>query len=276
LRANNPQRAMQYANQLGGAGDPMLIAQLNFQQGKYHEVIRILSPQLRASQPNRDALVLLQNSYYRIGDKAGTQKVLELLALNYPSAESWHEILRTAQNERGLPDRGLLEVYRMRLLVGDLKSHDDFTEMAKVSLAARVPAEAKSVLDKAVAAHVLAGDRDQRLVNVANTALAKDAQEMAQLQQEAAAKPNDGEAEVQLAEKLWSYGKYQEAEQMVRRGIAQGGMTPADTDAAKMVLGHVLFSLGRKQDASNAFASVDKNGRLASIGRLWSLYARRG
>jgi len=273
LRANQPQRAMQYANQLGGASDPMLIAQLQFQSGNYREVIRILSPQLRGT-PSRDVLVLLQNSYYRIGDHVGTQRILELLALNYPSADSWHEILRTAQNERGLTDRGLLEVYRMRLAVGDLKTHDDFAEMAKVALAQRLAAEGKAVLDKAVAARLLAGDRDQRLINVANSILAKDAVEMARLRQEAAANPHDGNAEVQLAEILWTYGKYPEAEQMVRRGMAEGNLR--DPDGANMVLGHILFSEGRRQDAANAFASVSKDGKLASVARLWSLYVRRG
>jgi tetratricopeptide (TPR) repeat protein len=271
IRANEPQRAMQYANQLGGA-DPMLVAQLQFQSGNYREVIRLLSGQLRSPQPSRDALVLLQNSYYKIGDRAGTMRVLEILALTYPSPESWHEILRVAQNERGLPDRGLLEVYRMRLAVDDLKSHDDFSEMAQVALEFGLAAEAKSVLDKAVALHLLAGDRDQRLVNVANAALAKDAANMARLHQEAAANPHDGNAEIQLAEILWNYGKYPEAEQAVRRGITEGNLK--DPDAAKIVLGHILFSQGRRQEASTAFASVSPTGKLASVGRLWSLYAR--
>src|SRR5262249_11277854 len=150
IRANQPQRAMQYANQLGGA-DSDLVAQLQFQSGNYREVIRLLSPQLNGN-PSRDVLVLLQNSYYKIGDTAGTQRVLEALALHYPSPETWHEVIRIAGHGKGINDRGLLELYRMRNLVGDLKDHDDYFEMAEIVMAQGLPAEAKAILDKGIAA----------------------------------------------------------------------------------------------------------------------------
>lgn len=272
LKANQPARALQYANQLGGA-DASLVAQIQFQQGNYREVIRLLSPQLNGT-PSRDALVLLQNSYYRLHDDAGTQRVLESLALHYPSADSWHDIINLTRAKAGASDRGLLEVYRMRNIVGDLKDHTAYFEAAEVALAAHLPNEAKALVDKAVAARLFAGDRDQRLINLVNQRLAADQAAMAQVRQAAEANPHDGNDDVRLAEMLWTYGKYPEAEQLVRRGIKEGALR--DPDLAQIVLGHILLSQGKRGEASAAFNAVSKTGKLAMTGRLLALLARSG
>ena len=271
LRANQPAKALQYANQLGNA-DPQLVAQINYQQGNFGRVIQLLGPSINSL--DRDGLILLQNSYYKTHNEEGTRRVLEALATRFPSADSWREIIKMAQHAGGVTDRGLLEFYRMRLQIGDVKTHEDYFEMALIALSANLPSEAKSILDKAVAAKLLAGDRDQRLINTTNAALAKQQATMAQLQQDAGANPHDGNAEIKLAEVLWSIGKYPEAEQMARRGIQEGNLR--DPDIAKIVLGHVLLSQGKRQEASTTFASVTKGGKLASVGRLWSLLARSG
>ena len=132
----------------------------------------------------------------------------------------------------------------MRLAVGDMKEHNDYFEAAELALAENLPAEAKNILDKAAAAHVLAGARDQRLVNLTNTKLSQDGAQQAQLRQQADANPHDGNADVKLAESLWSYGKYADAEQFARRGIKEGNLQ--DPDTAKIVLGHILLSAGHR------------------------------
>jgi tetratricopeptide (TPR) repeat protein len=268
MRANMSARALQYANQLGGA-DPLLQAQLNYQAGNCREVIRILQGALSSAKPNEDALKYLGQCYYRQGNKEGGMRVLELRAIHYPTAETWSQVLRLAQKERGLPDRGLLEVYRLRLAVGDLKAREDFVEMAQVAIQFKTAAEAKAVLDKGLAAKVLI-ERDQRLIAVAAQTIARTPAEIARLRQMAAAR--DPNAEVQLAEILWSQGQFPQAEQAVRRGMAG---TLKDPDGAKFVLGHILLSQGKRAEAAAAFSSVSKTGKLASIARLWALHARR-
>jgi hypothetical protein len=272
MRANMNQRALQYAQQLGAA-DPILVAQLNYQSGNCREVIRVLQGAMNSSQPSLDALKYLGQCYYRQGNKEGGMRVLELMAIHYPSPATWSQVLQLAQKERGLPDRGLIEVYRLRLAVGDLKVRQDFVEMAQVALQFKTAAEAKAVLDKAAAAKVLVGERDQRLVNVTNQTLARTPAEIAKLRQEAGANPRDGNAEVHLAEILWSQGQFPQAEQAVRRGMAEGALR--DPDGARFVLGHILLSQGKRAEAAAAFSSVSKTGKLGSIARLWALHARR-
>lgn len=50
----------------------------------------------------------------------------------------------------------------------------------------------------------------------------------------------------------------------------------SDPDEAKMALGHVLLAPGKKQDAINAFNSVSKTSKVASVAKLWAIYARKG
>jgi tetratricopeptide (TPR) repeat protein len=269
MKANMNARALQYANQLGGA-DPILVAQLNFQSGNCREVIRVLQGTLNSAQPSRDALGYLGQCYYRQGNKEGGQRVLELMAIHYPSPETWSQVLRIAQKERGLPDRGLIEVYRLRLAVGDLKTREDYVEMAQVALQFKTANEAKSILDKAVAAKVLT-ERDQRLIAVAAQTIARAPAEIARLRQLAAGR--DANAEVQLAEILWNQGQLPQAEQAVRRAIAAGNLK--DPDGAQFVLAHILLSQGKRAEAAAAFSKVSKTGKLASIARLWALHARR-
>jgi predicted Zn-dependent protease len=92
----------------------------------------------------------------------------------------------------------------------------------------------------------------------------------ADLQKKAATDPNSG---IKLGLIYWTYGKNNEAEAAIRKAMS-GKLS--DPDWAKVALGHVLFSEGKKADAVAAFNSVAKNSKEASIARLWSIYARKG
>jgi len=272
LKMGNTQRAVGYANQMGG-GDQTLIAQAYYQAGNFKEAIRLLRPGAEKGTASATALEALRASYYKLGDSNGQQFALEQLAARFPKPEYWRELARVVQREKGLPDAGLLEVYRLRYAVGDLKTADEYSEMAQVAIQMGFPGEAKSVLDKAQAQKLLSGERATRLINMTNGLVAKDAAVVATLQQQAA-NPADGNADVKLAEIMWSYGKFKEAEGMVRKGIKEGKLT--NPDHAKIILGHALLSQGNRGEALAAFNSVPRASKMGSVARLWSLYARRG
>src|SRR5262249_16771117 len=118
------------------------------------------------------------------------------------------------------------------------------------------------------AAKLLAGERSGRLVNMTTQRVAADTANVADLEKKAAA---DANASVKLGLVEWTYGKYPEAETAIRNGM-KGKL--ADPEGAKIALGHVLLSSGKKQDAVAAFNSVARNSKQAGIARLWSIYAR--
>ena len=68
------------------------------------------------------------------------------------------------------------------------------------------------------------------------------------------AQKQNGQYNVKLAEALYSYGMYPEAEAAAKLAISKGGMT--DSSEAPMVLGQSLVAQGKYADAVAAFGQV--------------------
>jgi hypothetical protein len=271
MQAGNQPKAMTYADQMGTNKTPQIrlaLASGYRQAKKYKEAIDEVAP-LR-EMPSEQLLLFLQATYNEMGDAANRRASLEQLVANFPKPQYWHDLLQLARNERGLSDEQSLDIQRLRLAVGDFKTDADYQEMAQLALVAEYPYEAKTVLDKAATAKLLAGERADRLIKMTNDRVGQDAARLADLQKRAATDPN---ASVKLGIVYWTYGKYKEAEDAIRAGM-KGKL--ADPEAAKQALGRVLFSAGKKPDSVAAFNSVARNSKQASVARLWSIYARRG
>lgn len=272
LLSGNQQRAMNYANQLGsdlGPQERLYIAQGYFKANKFNEALHEVQP-LREGRPSEALLLFLEDIYNKMNDEANRRASLEELVTNYPKPQYWHDLLQFARNERGLTDEQSLDIYRLRLALGDLTTDVDYLDMAQLALVAGYPNEAKSVLDAASAAKLLAGERDNRLVKMTNDRVGQDRAAEADLEKRADADPN---VSVKLGLVYWTYGKTKEAEESIRNGMKH---KLADPEAAKQALGHVLLSSGKKPEALAAFNSVAKNSKQANIARLWSIFVRRG
>ena len=271
IMAKNKEKTDQYAKELGGNLDNetrLFIASSMMNSGQLKEALDYAKPALEAN-PTEAALKFEEAVYFKMNNLPGRRAALEQLVASYPKLEYWHDLLQLARNDKGLSDDQTMDIYRLRLAVGDLKTDADFQEMAQEALVAGYATEAKGVLDKAQAEKVLGGERDQRLVKMATDRAAQDGATIADLQKRAAADPNSG---VKLGLMNWSIGKNQDAEDTIRKAIASGKL--ADPDAAKVALGHVLLSEGKGGDAATAFASVAKNSKESNIARLWAIYAR--
>jgi hypothetical protein len=273
ITAKDKAKTDQFAKELGGNLDNptrLFIANQMAQAGQLREALDYAKPALEGNA-SEEALKFQQAIAFKMNDAAGRRAALEQLVANYPKLEYWHDLLQIARNEHGLSDEQQMDIYRLRLALGDLKTVEDYTDMAQEALVAGYPAEAKAVLEKAQAAKLLKGERWGRLVTKADTDASQNAAVQSAMQKKAASDPNTG---VKLGMMYLSFSKTKEAEEAIRSAMASGKL--ADPDAAKIALGHVLYSEGKKQDALNAFNSVAKNGKEASIGRLWAIYARRG
>lgn len=271
ITAKDKAKTDQYAKELGTNLDNetrLFIASQMANAGQLREALDYAKPALE-NNASEAALKFEQAIYFKMNNAEGRRTALEQLVTNYPKPEYWHDLLQLARNEKGLNDDQVMDIYRLRLAVGDLKGNSDYIEMAQEALIAGYPAEAKDVLDKAAAAKVLNGERDQRLVKTVDNALAADAAARAELEKKAAADPNSA---LKLGLAYWSSHKDKEAEDAIRKAMA-GKL--ADPDQAKVALGHVLLTEGKKQDAITAFSSVPRNSKEANVARLWAIYARR-
>ena len=272
LMKNNA-KAKEYSDQLGGNLDNetrLFIASQMAAAGQNKEALAYAAPALQGT-PSEAALKFQQNVYFKMNDPVGRRASLEQLVTSYPKPEYWHDLLQLARNEKGLNDEQTMDIYRLRLALGDLKTVDDYFDATQEALVAGYPAEAKAMLDKATTAKLLTGERAGRLVNTTNQQVTANAAVQADLQKKAATDPN---ARVKLGLIYWSFGKSKEAEDSIRSGIMAGKLT--DPEGAKVALGHALFSQGKKAEAVTAFDSVARNNKEAPIARLWSIYARKG
>ena len=273
IMAKNKEKTDTFAKELGSSLDTetrLFIASQMMNSGQLKESLEYARPALEGNATEA-ALKFEQAVYFKMNDQAGRRSALEQLVSTYPKPEYWHDVLQLARNDKGLNDEQMMDIYRLRFAIGDLKSTDDYTDMAQEALVAGYPAEAKQVLDKAAAAKLLNGDRTTRLVKMVGDRVTQDTAVQSDLQKKAASDPNSG---VKLGLIYWTFGKNKEAEEAIRSAMAKGKL--ADPEAGKMALGHVLLAEGKKQDAVTAFSSVARTSKSANIARLWAIYARRG
>jgi len=225
---------------------------------------------MQVDKPTEETLRFVAATNFEMGNAAGRRAALEQLVLFYGKPGDWHDLLQLARNEKGLNDQQKMDIARLRLAVGDIKTDSDYIDTAQQAMVSYYNYEAKAILDKGTAAKVLSGERAARLIKKAQEDSAKDSQLEADLQAKA---KTDAGAGANLGLILWTYGKNKEAEDVIRAAMnVKGG----DTESVKVALGHVLLAQGKKPEAATAFTSVARNNNWASIGRLWSIYARRG
>jgi hypothetical protein len=272
---NNKAKVAEYAGQLGNNLDPdtrLYIAGQMMNAGQYKEALAEADPLIKAANPPEAALKFQQAVFFKMNDAVGRRAALEQLALNYPKLEYWHDLLQLARNEKGMNDEQAFDILRLRLALGDLKADSDYLEFAQQALVAGYPAEAKAALDKGTAAKAVQNtERVTRLYKKISDDMATNATFQADLQKKVATDPNSS---VKLGLIHWSMGKNKEAEDAIRAGMTKGKL--ADPEGAKVALGHVLLSEGKKPDAVSTFDSVARNSKEAPIARLWSIYARKG
>ena len=272
-QAGNTAKRDAYTQQLGTNLTPQARLAMASEMAKnkqYKQANEWVQPLLEAGQtPREDVLRFLQANYFALGDINGRRNALEQLVLYYGKPEYWKDLLQLARNEKGLSDEQQLDIAKLRLAVGDLKTQEDYQEAAQVALVAKYPGDAKAILDKAAAEKVLQGERAGRLQKMTNDSVASDQAVIADLQKKAAADPN---ANAMLARYLVSYNKFTEAEAAVRTAMKS---KLADPEAAKVTLGHALLGEGKRPEATTTYNSVNRNNKWYSVARLWSLFARR-
>jgi len=236
---------------------------------QYKQAIDYVQPLLQAGQtPREDVLKFVQANYYALNDVNGRRNALEQLVLYYGKAEYWKDLLQLARNEKGLTDEQQMDIARLRLLVGDLKTQEEYQDAAQAALIAKYPGEAKNILDKANTAKVLSGERAGRLMKMTNDSVTADTAAIADLQTKAQA---DGTVGIRLSRTQASYGKFAEAEASVRAAAKAKG---ADLEGAKVQLGHSLLGQGKRPEAATVYNSVNRNNKWYSVARLWSLFSR--
>lgn len=256
----------------------LLIAQTYYVQKDYPHAIEATQALIKmanqANQPvKEDWLKMLMSSQYALNKDADRIATLEQLLTKFPSQAYWQDMLNYVQsNARG--DRQNLEIYRLKAATGVLKEKE-YVSMAQLAMAVGLPGEAKTILEKGFNSKVLGQgankDREQRLLNLANTQVAADQKGLPQQEKEANA-ASTGDADVKLGETYISYGDYAKGIEAIKRGLAKGNVKAVDE--ANMDLGMAYLASKRKSDAIAAFKAVPATSNLNRVAKLWIIYAQ--
>jgi TolA-binding protein len=221
---------------------------------------RIAADKKAGKVPDRGTLQMLLAAQSALKDEAGMADTLEEQAADYNDPNDWSEIIDITFGTSGLRDQDAIWLGRLMYVVG-----------ARVS-----PANANTVgtiagqhgfFGDAVTANAHGGQIDP------DPSARADADKKTIPDQIAQQQTQDGAYNAKLAEALYGYGMYPQAEAAARLAIQKGG-NPDPTEAP-MVLGQALTAQGKYDEAAASFAQVSGGGPVTPrIARLWAGYAR--
>jgi hypothetical protein len=207
------------------------------------------------------------------GDTAGMAAAsVDLIRLTNKS-NYWNTLLRIErQDERD--DHNTLMLYRVMYDTGSMTAGTDYIEMAQLLGDSALPAEAQTVLEKAMSAGLINDqqkERTTRLLNSFKSRAEADKKGLAQLDAEAKKNPA-GELDVKLGEVYYGVGDYQNAVTAINRGLQKNQIK--HLDEAYVYLGRSQVALKNTADAKKAFAGLKQVPNISPrVLKLWELYA---
>ena len=284
-RAKEYPKAVEWAQRYvrdGGTSAQMqtLLIQAQYLSGDTAGVTKELMAEIQADEkagkaPSEDRLKLLMNATARQPEGSAYVFALERLVTYYPKKEYWAELIAGVQRKPGFSDRFSLDIYRLMLATGGMRTANDYMEMTQLALQAGFAAEGKAAIDKGFAAGVLGtgaeADRQKRLRDLAVRKLEADRAEAAAREAEALA-AKDGTALVTVGLNKALSGQAGKGVKLIEQGIAKGGLKrPED---AKLRLGQAMV-LASDPKAAGVLRTVTGADGTADLARMWIILGRR-
>jgi tetratricopeptide (TPR) repeat protein len=174
----------------------------------------------------------------------------------------------------------MLNAYRVAVSdpEGGLATVGAYLNYADTALVAGSPGEAARALERGMKEGVVpSAGTNQQMLTQAKAAIASDKKSLPG-EAAAAAKNAKGEMDVKVGLGFFSIGDYAQAAELIKRGIAKGGVTRLDD--ANLLLGASLLELNKPDEARAAFeaakAAAPAGGHLGRIADLWLARAARG
>ena len=260
------------------ANTRQLWIQSMFQAGDLDGAARELLGEIQGAEklgkaPPEERLQFLAGIYQRKKDAAGYAAMVDKLLAYYPKKEYWAEALYRATSRPGFPDRLSMDLGRLKLATGNLRTAAEYFEYAQMALAAGFSLEANRFLEQGFSTNQLGvgdeGDRHRRLRALVLKSVEEDLKALPTLKQEAAA-GKDGNAMINVGYSVVLSGKHDEGLKLMERGLAQKAIKrPED---ARLLYGSALLFAGQREKARTTFSGVQGEG-VSDLARLWALHA---
>jgi len=210
----------------------------------------------RGTIPPEGILQMVMNADLDAGDKQGAFDVSEQLAVDYNVPSDWARVIDISLAQKGTPTDAL-NLLRLGVVTGASLDASDYNLMGDIAMRAAFYGDAETAARHGGKAPGVAAK------------VAADRKELPGLI--AAAKNQDAKHNIVLAQDLYGYGRYAEAEELARAALAKGG--PAGE--ANMVIGMSQAGQGKFADAVGTFQQVNGDPEMKVGAHLWALYAQR-
>jgi len=207
------------------------------------------------------------------GDTPGMAATLVDLIKLTNKANYWNTLLRIERQEER-DDHNTLMLYRVMYDTASMNAGSDYIEMAQLLGDAALPAEAQTVLEKAMSGGLINDQQKERTTRLLNSLKARadaDKKGLAQLDAEATKNPA-GELDVKLGEVYYGVGDYQNAVTAINRGLQKQQIK--HLDEAYVYLGRAQVALKNTAEAKKGFAGLKNVPNVSPrVLKLWELYA---
>lgn len=252
-----------------------MYAQALYLGNNFAAAAKALSADIEAEEqagraPSEEQLQLLASAYHQQRDNNGYARAMEKLVAHYPKKDYWASVLHGVVTRPGFSERLGVELARLKLETGAMRTATEYLEAAQIALQAGFPLEATKIIDQGYAAGVLGtgteAERHKRLKDLAAKNLAEDAKALSQ--DDAGVSAKDGKALFNDGYNYVLHGKTAKGLAMMEQGLK------LDTgflrqDHAKLQMADAYRIAGQKQKAIQTYRSVQGNDGAASIARLW-------
>jgi len=241
--------------------------------GAAKELMKDLEADEQAGRtPAEETLQLLANSCTKTKDAGCYGKAMELLVAHYPKREYWLSVIYGIATRPGFSERLALDLARIKLETGTMRSADEYLDAAQLALQDGFPMEAVRIIDKGYASGVLGtgaeAARHKRLKDMAAKNLAEDKKALARVDESQAAAGKDGRALFNEGLNYVLLGKPEQGLALMEKGI-RDAKAFRRLDHAKLQLGYAYHLAGQNQKAIQALKAVQGTDGAAALARLW-------
>src|SRR5947208_5856700 len=228
--------------------------------------------------PSEEQLQLLANSCSQIKDAACYGKAMEMLVAHYPKRDYWLSVIYSIATRPGFSERLALDVARIKIETGTMRSADEFLDAAQLALQDGFPMEAVRIIDKGYASGVLGtgpeAARHKRLKDMAARNLAEDKKALARGDESQSGAGKDGRALFNEGLNYVLLGKPEQGLALMEKGIREPKAFRR-LEHAKLQLGYAYHLAGQNQKAIQILKTLQGTDGAAALARLWVIRLSR-
>ncbi len=253
-----------------------LLAQAYYLQKDYAGTVRVLNPiiarTVKAGQkPVESQLQMLAASATALKDSTTATHAYVLLATYYPKKEYWALLLHELVVNTKIPASLQLDVYRIRLAVGDVSTARDFMDMTEIAMQGHMPQLALDLMNQGYQQGVLGqgteAARQARLKGMVEKTVAAKKASIAEDEKAALAQASGNEL-LNVGYNYVTFGQVAKGLGLMQQAMAKG---VTDPNIARLHLGLAQMQAGNRAEAIQTLKSVAGDNGAYDIAQLWVL-----